>query len=245
MVPPVLADTKTQTRRIMSPQPSHWSHYIQPMWGTSPPPNPVEFGEKWLWREVGPDYPDDTSDDRRCPYGQPGDRLWVREAWRTVESLDEIRPSMLADRVPIRYEADGFVRGKLRESTGRYRHARFMPRWISRITLEVTNVRCERLHDITDADAKAEGVEPLPFERKLYPSKHAATVTEWSHRAAFQLLWESINGAESWRSNPWVWVVEFKRLESVLTTAQVQAALIAGSKVRAAAERNAKRAPRR
>src|SRR5690348_1316393 len=78
MVRALLAGTKTQTRRILKPQPAHW-RYLQPMWGTSPPPNPTAFGEPYLWREVGPDYPDSEKDDRRCPYGVPGDRLWVRE----------------------------------------------------------------------------------------------------------------------------------------------------------------------
>lgn len=199
MIKPILADTKTQTRRIINPQPTLNGNGMighEKLAGL--------FAEHVFGYCMARMVP--------SPYGAPGDRLWVREAWRTAESLDDVRPINLAETVPIRYEADSEVRGRLREKAGRQRPGIHMPRRASRVTLEVTSIRVERLHAITDEDAKAEGVEPLPFERKVYPSSQAATVTEWSHRAALQLLWESINGAESWRSNPWVWVVGFKRV---------------------------------
>ena len=87
-----------------------------------------------------------------------------------------------------------------------------MPRWASRISLEVTGVRVERLHAISEGDAKAEGVAPTTFTRKVYPSKHAADVTTERYRDSFELLWAQINGAASWLANPFVWVVEFKRI---------------------------------
>lgn len=133
-----------------------------------------------------------------CPYGVPGDRLWVREAWRTVPAVDHLPPRELTSAHRIWYEADaphqpGF--GKLRPSM-------FMPRWVSRITLEITSVRVERLQEISEADAKAEGV--------AIKNSPAAFLT--SYARGFRDLWESINGPGSWDANPWVWVVEFRRL---------------------------------
>jgi hypothetical protein len=77
-----------------------------------------------------------------------------------------------------------------------------MPRWISRITLEITSVRVEQLQDITEADAIAEGATPSIVGEQLDHLKY---------RAGFQSLWESINGPDSWAANPWVWVIEFRR----------------------------------
>jgi hypothetical protein len=92
----------------------------------------------------------------------------------------------------------------------------FMPRWASRITLEVTGVRVERLHAITDADASAEGVEELDGEydaAELARCAKLAGSSQEDARGWFAWLWCQINGEESWRANPWVWVVEFKRVE--------------------------------
>lgn len=183
---------------------------------------------------------------RLCPYGQPGDRLYVREAWRTVESLDELAPRRLAETVPVRYEADGAVRGKLREEAGRYRHGRFMPRWASRIDLEITSTRLEQLQAITNEDAIAEGVElGVPLDMLVNGERSKVVYTD--ARTAFAHLWCSVNGPDAWKSNPWVWVVEFKRIETprVLTEADVKAALAEGARERRAAERVMKRSPRR
>ena len=163
-----------------------------------------------------------------CPYGEPGDRLWVREAWRVPASLDNLSGRQIAEKCldagyrkpwcPTQYEADGTrtsqrewheFGSKLGESTpGRYRHARFMPRWASRLTLEVTGVRVERLQDISEEDARAEGA---PCELAVLDSVRLGARA--SHRAGFIRLWQSINGAGSWDANPWVWVVEFRRIE--------------------------------
>jgi len=146
-----------------------------------------------------------------CPYGKPGDRLWVREtakATATEEGFD-----------CIHYAADDFCREITNDEIERWRKMRgyrkgngswvtsiHMPRWASRITLEITGVRVERLNDITEADAMAEGFR---FDSSLMgPWEGHATARE-----AFRSLWGSINGQESWVTNPWVWVVEFKRLE--------------------------------
>lgn len=144
-------------------------------------------------------------------YGEAGDRLYVREAWRTVESLDELRPVQLAETVPIRYEADGAERGKFREPVGRYRHGRFMPRWASRITLEVTDVRVQRLQDITAEDALAEGVE-LGVPLDVIANGERSKAVYFDARVAFAHLWCGVNGPDAWKANPWVWVIEFKRV---------------------------------
>lgn len=131
-----------------------------------------------------------------CPYGQPGDRLWVRETWNLIEAVfgGTTRPVYRAS--PETYtQYPGIA----------WRPSIFMPRWASRITLEVVGVRVERVQDIDDADAYAEGMEPL--------------ADEWVHSGAsardlFLMLWNEINAKRgySWDSNPWVWVVEFKRI---------------------------------
>lgn len=133
-----------------------------------------------------------------CPYGRPGDRLWVRETWKHIEggaiydasggTIDAFDPETIyrADR-PNRY--------------GPWMSPIHMPRWASRITLEITDVRVERLQDISEDDAYAEGVKH---------SEHGGITA----RDGFQRLWESINGAGSWDTNPWVWVIEFKKLGS-------------------------------
>ncbi|HAB02484.1 MAG TPA: hypothetical protein DCE25_05965 [Pseudomonas sp.] len=142
-----------------------------------------------------------------CPYGQPGDRLWVREAWLADAQLDSIAPRDLSQGEPIFYPADGSVRqtGCAMISQGRGRPSIHMPRWASRILLEVTDVRVERLQDISEEQAEAEGVGFL---------RHAPDADETLTAAQlFECLWSSINGDESWSGNPWVWVVEFKRIE--------------------------------
>lgn len=162
----------------------------------------------------------------RCPYGVIGDKLWCRETWRAVElkdGTDGIR--FAADHSFQRIESTALAaeRWVVAYDNGRHfdrwRPSIFMPRWASRITLDITNVRVERLQDISEEDAKAEGVEPVVTLRKVYPSKLAADVEHRSYREGFADLWRSINGAESWDANPWVWVVEFRRLEQARSAA--------------------------
>lgn len=225
MVRASLADRKTHTRRVVQPQ-LDLGLYLD--WQEMPPLN-----GKTRFRRVGADYPDTEKDDGIvCPYGQPGDRLWVREAWRSAESLDHLSGSAMAEAcleagyqrpwAPIEYVADGERVNWKHTGTplhagppkpGRYRHGRFMPRWASRITLEVTGIRVERLQDISEADAIAEGLLP---DRDGW---RGAEDLPWfaSPVAAYRSLWESINGAGSWDANPWVWVVEFRRIEQEAT----------------------------
>ncbi|WP_296230477.1 hypothetical protein [Pseudomonas sp. UBA4617] len=141
-----------------------------------------------------------------CPYGKPGDRLWVREAWLADSQLDSISPRDLSQGEPIMYPADGSVRqtGCAMVSQGRGRPSIHMPRWASRILLEITAVRVERLQDISEDQAEAEGVG---FLRQIPDADETLTAAQ-----LFECLWSSINGDESWSGNPWVWVVEFKRV---------------------------------
>lgn len=214
MVRAILGGTKTQTRRVVKPQP-HCNHILSPCWGTSP--DGFEFGRKHVWIENGPDYPDGPDDERRCPYGVIGDRLWVRETWAS---------GFAAGCWGTIFAADGkFVQGKRDHKKGphynandrppiKWRPSIFLPRWASRITLEITDVRVERLNDISEDDGKAEGVSssiaPARINGKL-GSVHCFGPD--AHRKAFGLLWDAINGKRApWASNPWVWVIEFRRL---------------------------------
>lgn len=147
--------------------------------------------------------------DRACPYGQPGDRLWVRETW----SSDDGKTAW--------YRADG----ETYNAGLPWRPSIFMPRWASRITLEITGVRVERLNEISTEDAIAEGTPvtwgdwrgqaPEWALRSIGPEYGSPGSHLWDNRTTvknYGLLWESINGAGSWAANPWVWCIEFKRL---------------------------------
>lgn len=172
-------------------------------------------GEKTMTRRVvkGKFWFSDGSPDVAlldCPCGKPGDRLWVREKF-SRHMIPEGEPYFYpADRVRecvdhdngFHYWADGNPEYGDWE---RPKPSIHMPRCASRITLEITNIRVERLQDITPADAKSEGIHSaLADVGGLGPSG--------SYIDNFRILWESINSADSWDANPWVWVVEFKRI---------------------------------
>lgn len=155
---------------------------------------------KWLI-DFTPDFVASKANDL-CPYGQPGDRLWVREAWATHACLDKVPPRDLVFQDVV-YLADGQPR------KGKYRPAMFMPRWASRILLEVIAVRVERLQDITEDQAIAEGILRDGEGWRGYEGG------PWfaSPIGAFRSLWESIHGDGNWDANDWVWVIEFRRLQ--------------------------------
>lgn len=141
-------------------------------------------------------------------YGKPGDRLWVRETFGIPDAPLERKEKAL-----VAYKATDFPAIDF----GRWRPSIFMPRWASRITLEITGVRVERLQDISEADALAEGVkvgDPSVHQLKTDPGKHQKYMRGTAKTAvvAYKSLWESINGPGSWAANPWVWVIEFKRV---------------------------------
>jgi len=150
-----------------------------------------------------------TGDSLVSPHGQPGDRLWVRETWR-------IAGEMAHD--PGYFEYRASCRGNINDVGDlipRWRPSIHMPRAASRIQLEITGVRVERLNDCSEADAVAEGIRPFKdgWERfHTDPADTEHTGATKDPRLAYKGLWEQINGAGAWEANPWVWVVEFRRL---------------------------------
>lgn len=220
MVRQTRAGLKTVTRRLLDPQPTIPSHYLQKMWGRSPAPNPVDFGTPFVWCEVGPDYPDGDDDLRYCPHGVPGDRLWVREAWRLPPTYDKYSGNNAAHiagavgrEVSYIADEDGPPFGR---TFGRYRHARFMPRWASRILLEITNVDLQRLQAMTVDDARCEGIPEYPSEAHragFDMSNDNEGGDVWRNRSSvenFAALFDLLNGEGMFRKNPYVWVIDFK-----------------------------------
>lgn len=211
----ILVDAKTQTRRIVKPQPSGDIDNLGD-------------GETLLDMVSGREL--------RCPYGVPGDRLWVREAWRSwsVNNCDHLhdegddcdyncdqtyvayratprtgfRP--VPDRAAITYLDESSPIEDNRQLLGPWKPGIHLRRDHARITLDIKAIRVERLQDITEDDALAEGVElgvPVPTIVNGEPSE----VTYFNARTAFAHLWCSVNGPDAWKSNPWVWVVVFAR----------------------------------
>lgn len=199
MVRAILDECKTQTRRVVKPQPEYG--IIPCAWtGT-------------LWAEI-----DAQGGCRchmapaRCPYGQPGDRLWVRETFAVITG--DISGKVATSLDAVEYRADGSAVGEVITSARAWRPSIFMPRAYSRITLEIVGVRCERVNEISEADAQAEGADQ-EFRTVVYSP---AGVKDYhmpvSFRGGFANLWDEINAKRgySWDSNPWVWVVEFERI---------------------------------
>lgn len=187
MVRALLAGTKTQTRRVLTA-------------ACDEPPAYVEGGMiKALDPEDGP---------YRWPRTHAvGDRLWVREAWRSEAAYDDLSPSQMGGEEPIRYEADGAHQTwgfPAMLKVGRLRPGMFMPRWASRLTQTVTDVRVERLQDISEADAIAEGVSPLPSGRFHCGFDEEGEITSRSAITAYGWVWNAINGEDAWSANPWV-----------------------------------------
>ena len=204
MVRAILEGRKTQTRRVVKPQPEHGIEFCP--WSKNGLAHTAANGSCTC--NIG----------KRAPvnrYGFPGDRLWVRETWRYADWTEDGEPW-------IEYAAGGRCLRKPSEEwvdrvegewadlssptrrgpacDGVWRSPMLMPRWASRITLEVVGVRVDRLQQISEQDAKAEGVEGV---------------------AEYAALWDSINGGGSWAENPWVWVVEFRAVPADLRVRQL------------------------
>jgi len=189
MVRAILDGTKTQTRRVMKDWVKH-PHLFEAN-------TTIQCNQGvacWVRADMRDSLGGPCYIQSRCPYGQPGDRLWVRETWAHTDYERE---------GPFQnctiYRADG--EDGVWDAPGyRWRPSIHMPRWASRITLEITGVRVEQVQDITPDDAYAEGIREVYYE-------HAV--------GAFRVLWDSINAARGygWASNPWVWVVEFRRVQ--------------------------------
>ena len=183
---------KTQTRRVLKPQPPDGSHS----------PHTMRVGTTLHFTK-----PKGSMTDQPMPFAV-GDRLWVREAWRTAEAYDDVKPRDMGGEEPIKYLADDSMETwgwKIdRHLTGRKRPPMFMPRWASRVTLTVTDVRVQRMQDISAEDARAEG---HPRSDKPYPQEvHDDAARDW-----FMDLWDSLNAARGfgWDANPWVVAVTF------------------------------------
>ncbi|HAV2259367.1 hypothetical protein [Raoultella ornithinolytica] len=203
MVRAILDGRKTQTRRIMAPQPADDIE-------RSAFPNPDAIGWKSSLKHK---YGSTTA--HFCPFGAIGDRIWVRETFRVH--------SRATDVATLVYKAS--ERNSWTEQTHRvpvavcnkpatpekWTPSLHMPRWASRILLEITDVRVERINSISQEDAQAEGLE-LTGWRPTYsdPDSGGEVMTPYDN---FAELWSSIYGDESWQANPWVWVIEFKRVE--------------------------------
>ncbi|MTI72564.1 MAG: hypothetical protein FH747_03045 [Stenotrophomonas sp.] len=198
MVNAILEGRKVQTRRIVKPLAgAGW----QPKtangdpcllgWITTPHPKKGKFG-LFMRREIYSGSGKYEHDLIPCPYGAPGDVLWVREAWGIIDD-NTVEAGAAAYRATDPVALD------------KWRPSIHMPRWASRLTLEITDVRVERLQDISEEDARAEGAR-----LELAEVDSVRLGAEASHRSGFQNLWKSINGEESWAANPWVWVVEFQ-----------------------------------
>jgi len=219
MVRAILEGRKTVTRRVVKVQPR----------------SKADIGSYGLGQPFIRN-PDVTKPNPQCPYGRPGDRLWVRETFALLGNDDgccidwednlvkgDERGAARIYRAScppgdyglnqIPAKAEWKPDTEAIEYDGAWRPSIFMPRWASRILLKITDVRVERLQDITDEQCVDEGT---------VLTKHAVgvklTVPQGKSlpKAMFEDLWSSINGAESWDANPWVWVVEFRRIETRL-----------------------------
>lgn len=160
----------------------------------------------------------------RCPYGVPGDRLWVREAWATSTALDHAKPSNLLPGFLCQYRAGGTSLHGVDtiQSRGKWRPSIFLPRNACRLVLEITEVRVQRLQDIGEDDCLAEGIVKCTVTKgrvrgdpdydvfALEPGNHCRW--EMTPQTVYRKLWESINGIGSWDANPWVWAITFGRV---------------------------------
>jgi hypothetical protein len=152
------------------------------------------------------------------PRYQVGDRLWVKEAWAADRCYDHLRPSEIPVGVPIRYllenpSAHLFNRYKGNPSWYKKRSPLHMPKWAARTWLEVTGVRAERLQEITEEGAIAEGVPTWDFDPQQ-PMTTGELGADSPYRGGFAVVWDDINEKHTWKSNPWVWVYQFKLLEA-------------------------------
>lgn len=204
MVRALLDGTKTQTRRVISAK-----H--------------LQFFDKSAADQVG------SWNDRPFPFGRPGDRLWVRETFKPIAS-GQVKGGYGKVRYGFAYQADGATKWARHETeivdlTGKpptgpmqfqdrpWKPSIHMPKRASRITLEITGVRVQRLQDISAEDCIAEGIEePMAGHWRIYGRETDGKDVDTSPRTSFRSLWESLNGTGSWDANPWVWALTFKRI---------------------------------
>ncbi|HHI1671682.1 TPA: hypothetical protein ACP4X1_000781 [Klebsiella quasipneumoniae] len=195
MVRAILDGRKTQTRRTVKPQPD----------------------EDGLAKVTNGPWVDTSERNYRCPFGAAGDRIWVRETFCPVDDTQYGGEKWVDYRATPKFEEShpaGWDSAPNDAEALKWRPSIHMPRWASRILLEITDVRVERLNAISEEDATAEGVPPAGSLLPNYPGTFLTPKGDFATaKVAFQRLWESIYGAENWQANPWVWVIEFKRVE--------------------------------
>lgn len=243
LIPATLEDRKTQTRRlsrlnVINKEPIGWNlEWFNPRTGYA----------SFCRGDIVDGVIEITDQSILCPYGQVGDRLYVKEThyrygrwikngftktgkqkWTFKGAPELITLSTIRGKESLRYinnPPDNVKPNSYRKEAWYKRASIFMPRWASRITLEITGVRVERLQEITDEDAVAEGVRLAYWQRpqvdflNAYLGKEAVRVDDYSKpllsaKEEFHNLWDSLNAKRgySWETNPWVWVIEFKRL---------------------------------
>jgi hypothetical protein len=226
MVRAVLSGNKTQTRRVIKSPAKNMQESGQEVIQRNPDNDPWYKDHVWSMRTKSGMWGDYTHERflEFCPYGKVGDQLWVRETfqpifaegvtdwadvdYKTGEGYAPIYPA--TDKIAEFVGFDGDI-------TTRCTPSIYMPRWASRIQLEITGVRVERLNDCSEADAMAEGCnddygegDTLYWFDGLGVNKESGRLFAYNAKEAYSWLWESINGEGSWATNPWVWVIEFK-----------------------------------
>lgn len=216
MVRAILDGRKTQTRRVVKPQPNPVDPRYCGVVAAAFRQGDFAWANKGGSRTISckPNGPTGWAEEN-SPYGKLGDRLWVRETFsgpycfEAQDGFPAYPTSKWGRSSGLWYWADG---EPTHGDWTRPRPSIHMPRWACRILLEITGVRVERLNDISRDDAMAEGI--------VYQPDGGFGLADSTHynfadpRFSYQSLWESINGAGSWDANPWVWVVEFRRLQS-------------------------------
>lgn len=192
MVRALLYGRKTQTRRVLNPQPGD---------------DIDNAGDGVTIIDMA------TGQEIRIRFAE-GDRLYVREEWFTTPAYDDQKPADMGGDQPVMFKADGATVNWAEADgsrVGRRRAGMHMPRWASRLTLIVTDVRVERLQDCSEEDAIAEGIiEYEPTEEEPAEFAYVDGGDIWNNaRSAYAALWNSINGADAWEANPWVVAVTF------------------------------------
>ncbi|EOZ9154761.1 ASCH domain-containing protein [Citrobacter freundii] len=211
MVRAILDGRKTQTRRIMSIQPEHSELGLRRVIDSK---NGRDNG-KYFWSQSDARGLKMRSKVFGCPYGEVGDRIWVRETYQGPLFDYEHMESYLEDSSKFEkpefcvYRADGKTAPEFYDADDNlhcgWRPSIHMPRWASRLTLEITGVRVERLASVSDEDAGKEGYP-------ANPAPYGGTMDKWLW---FRGLWDSIYPDQSFKHNPWVWVIEFKVVPNV------------------------------
>lgn len=190
MMRAILSKQKVQTRRIIKPQPV--------------------LGKPWKDWIVDPEEMDLPM--AYCPYGIARDFLWVRETWATSIKWDGLPPRIIPTHSPVWYKATSQGKGDI---IGKWRPSIYMPRWASHIMLEITDVRVERLQDISVKNCIAEGFDPVQQTADGITLIPAWQVADDTAHLMFRQKWDELNAKRGcgWDKNPWVWVIDFRMLE--------------------------------